>query len=441
MEQPLTPDFIRFADEELLPRLEFSGYKVARKERIARFILNNLITSGLMGRAVSDTRSTQTNRLRTEVWDAIVKAKMARMAVGSELSRRVTRYCATSWLLERQEMWELRLLCAHEELAGLVVLTSGKVDWLTGLPLPGDQQRKPVPIRERIEATAQRDPDDLRKPDPGAVENGLAYFRALEDVIESINANNLAHSWVARGRGPGADGKGRLVSFQPSVTLRQVHSGQLFRCVRLYTWGPMGAQSMTREQRQSVLIDGEPVVELDFSGYATRMLYHLNHLDPRDDVYKPEQVCPRSYPRASRAKKKLLRDLIKCATNICWNTKSRAQAQGAVKKLLGESPKDVQRTIYTIEESGASDLLTRVEDAHPELKAAGKFYSEPGLDLMTADGNVMKNILLRFVKAQKPALGVHDSVVVKATDAEFAAEVMNDVYQSFFGYLPVIHRA
>jgi hypothetical protein len=132
---------------------------------------------------------------------------------------------------------------------------------------------------------------------------------------------------------------------------------------------------------------------------------------------------------------------VKQATNICLNTKSRAQAVAALRKVLDESPRELKHIVYTVERSGASDLLRRIEKAHPELQTAGKFYSEAASELMTADGKMMLHILLKFVAAQKPALGVHDSVVVRESDAAFAEEVMSDVYQQFFpGHLPLIHR-
>ncbi len=53
----------------------------------------------------------------------------------------------------------------------------------------------------------------------------------------------------------------------------------------------------------------------------------------------------------------------------------------------------------------------------------------------------MRHILLRFADAKKPALGIHDSLVVRKADADFAEEVMTDVYQMFLLHPPLIHRA
>ena len=43
------------------------------------------------------------------------------------------------------------------------------------------------------------------------------------------------------------------------------------------------------------------------------------------------------------------------------------------------------------------------------------------------------------VKAGKPALGIHDSLVVRASDRAFAEEVMVRTYQKFFRFPPLVH--
>ena len=48
--------------------------------------------------------------------------------------------------------------------------------------------------------------------------------------------------------------------------------------------------------------------------------------------------------------------------------------------------------------------------------------------------------LLRHAAGGIPALGVHDSIVARASDAEFTEAVMKDVYREVIGFLPVIRR-
>ena len=59
---------------------------------------------------------------------------------------------------------------------------------------------------------------------------------------------------------------------------------------------------------------------------------------------------------------------------------------------------------------------------------------------MAMDGALMLHILERFADAKKPALGIHDSLVVRRSDLEFAYRTIWRVYQLCFQFPPVIKR-
>ncbi len=443
-EELLPEEFIEFADSECLPRLGLKGYKLEEKRRTARHVLHNLIRYGLWNQTVADPRdNSKAPRPRIEVWSAVVEAGMARQATGSEKSGRVTLYFPTNWLLERRELWRLGLLrhTAYDS-GALVVLRTGKKDWISGKKLPKEEQDQPVSIRERVELCAQPDPKSGR-PYPEAIENGLSFWREMEERIEKINHNNLLHGWMVPKQKESVDGTTRLTSGPLSVALRQIHSGLLFRGMRLYTWGPMGAQNLPKELRPSMLIDGEPVAELDFSALHVGMLYHFNNTEgPEGDRYKPEQIFPRfySFKNVPEERRKLVRKLVKRATNACWNTDSISKAENAVHKLFRNAPRDLRNIVYNTEKTNPRDLLQRIEEAHPALVKRGCFYCDVGEDLMATDGKMMLQILLHFADAGKPALGIHDSLVVKRTDADWAEDVMEKVYLRFMRHKPRIHR-
>lgn len=365
------------------------------------------------------------------------------MAVGSQLSKKVTRYIASARLLDRRKLWTLRMLDGDmgntSTAPDLILLTTGKTHWLTGEPIP-PHERGHVSIRERVELTAQRDPEDIRRADPEAVCNGLAYFTEIEDIISTINANNSDHSWKAFRTIEGVNGKPRRVAFQPSVELKQIHSQRLFRAARLYTMSVVGAQSMSEEQRAEMLIDGKPIVEPDFSCLHIRMLYHFIGQDPKGDLYRSELVFPTLHrSKATPQLRKAVRGFLKEATAAVLNTSSRNEALGAVHGMVDACPRAVRNVLFQLENSGPNDLLTRIENVHPDLMERGKFYSDAANQLMQVDGTMMLHMLKRFADAGKPALGVHDSLVVKAEDERFARRVMTDVYVTFFpGHRPVI---
>jgi hypothetical protein len=319
----------------------------------------------------------------------------------------------------------------------LIYLHTGKIDPATGRLLADDKQRKPLPFLSTIENHAQRGPDG--NADPLAIQNGIEYWRAMEDRIERVNSSNLEHSWKAFHIDPET---GRQHVFQPNPCVRQIHAGQFFRAVRLYSWSEMSGQNLPKATRRTMLIDGESVAELDYSGMATRMLYHRAGIDPEGDVYRPEQVMPTFYglDDATADRRAIVRDFVKIATNICWNVINRPAAHSAIGKLLADHAEHefLHKVIYKIENTNPVDIVDRLMAAHPDL--ADRFFTGVGIDLMTTDGRIMLHILEVFADAGKPVLGIHDSIVCRASDAEFAHQTMVEMYYKFIRHDPVIKR-
>jgi hypothetical protein len=433
---PPAKRFRRRARTELLPVLGIGGYKQSEKAKIATQILNNLVMAGRVRRCIVDSRNTHepATRLRVGIWNAVVKEGLAVMCLGSEASNKQTRYYATPNLLRLFKGWPLKDLTelvlernSRRKVPtthALVVLHTGKRDLATGKELPLGQQKQPLPLPDGPPAKCVR--WDVRND---------------EDTIERINNSNLNHLW----RGYETDPRtGKRSVMQPNACLKQIHSGKFNRTARLYSWGHWSGQGMRKEDRRSIRIDDEPVVELDYSGYATRMLYHFEEQDPAGDVYRPEIVMPRFYRRTrTTVKKAIVRDFVKRVTNICWNTKSRRGAGVAARNVLDahEHREFLTRVIYSIEKTTASGIVDRVRAAHPDLDSYF-FRKEPiGDTLMTIDGGIMLRILDRFARKGKAVLGIHDSVLCKASDEKFALRAMRHVYFASFGHRPVVKRA
>jgi hypothetical protein len=62
------------------------------------------------------------------------------------------------------------------------------------------------------------------------------------------------------------------------------------------------------------------------------------------------------------------------------------------------------------------------------------------MELMTMDGKIMLGILTTFARAGKPALGLHDAVVCRRSDAAFARRVMIATYRRHLRFAPVVRR-
>ena len=289
----------------------------------------------------------------------------------------------------------------------LVVLQSGKDDGGKVLPMPDDE-----------------------------LDTCRAHLESVEDDLEFINRANLRHSWQAFKIL--ADGRRRV--FQPNVCLKQVHSKHLLDYARLYTWDSMSAQNLTQHERSLMRIDGKPVAELDYAGLHIRMLYQLNDHDPPHDrdVYRPEQVLPDACG-AGVEEHAAARSLVKRATNVLLNTTSRPQAVGAVQNLLrGDQEGRAWAALLRREDVAPGDVVDRIVAAHPRL--AGLFFTQVGRALQTLDGMIMLSILKGLAIKNRPALGIHDSVVCRARDAAYVQIGMRVQYRAIIGYRPVIRR-
>jgi len=428
----LDDEFVQFVDAEVLPHVELPGYKQAEKRAVLRHATHNLITTGLAGRVVADSRDNTdaATRQRAGIWDALVAAGWAVQCRGSEISGKTTRYAATAKLIQTREHWRLNMLM-DIELArntatatpsdrALVVLHTGKTDPATGDPLPEEEQRQPINFAEYVAQHAQPGPDG--KPDPRAIENGLAYWRAKEDTIESINAQNMAHGWAATC----THTDGTTTTFQPNVAIRQIHVGNTFQAARLYSFGELSGQNLSKVVRRTMRIDGEPAAEWDYSGMHPRMLYKRAGISRVEgDPYKPDEVLPGCGVPG-------VRPFIKRALNACINCRTRPAAHSAIANMLKNNA-ELRGAVGPV-----PGFVDRMLATHAPI--APYFFTGIGMELMTNDGRVMLEVMKQHRDAGKPALPIHDAVVCRASDAEWTRGVMEDAYTYVLQHQPVIKR-
>lgn len=417
-------------DARILPTLTLSGYsqtaKVEKHHELARRCLHNLILAGLPGGVVADTRRKMhaDDRMRIKAFDAIEAAGLLIRCTGSEDSGKTTRYQATEQLLAPYREWPAAdlVLIGRERTVG-----KPQSAWESLVMLKVEGEPRPFPKA----ALACR---------VGGIST-LEYLRTVEDRIEKINGVNTQHAWQGVKATVGVGGTLRRTTFQPSVELRQIHSEQTFRYARNYTGSALSAQNLPKKQRRWLRIDGQKTAEFDYSGFHTRLLYHMRGMDPNPakDIYRPRRILPRSFPGAGDAHRAILRAIVKDGTNICWNTHSRNQAEAALRKSIGEhEEKDFLAQVMRIEQTTPGGLIDRIIAAHPRLSS--KFFTQVSNSLMTIDGWLMLRILEQFANSGKPALGIHDGVLCKAADAAFAEATMRNQYHEMIGYFPVIKQ-
>jgi hypothetical protein len=172
-----------------------------------------------------------------------------------------------------------------------------------------------------------------------------------------------------------------------------------------------------------MLINGEPAVELDYSGLHVRMLYNRIGIDYRDECYV--------YQKADLANKPD-RERIKLASLIVINSSDRHLAIRAIHNQCRK--KGIH---YPAGQFGRySALVDRFEQHHEPIREF--FFSGKGLELQYLDSTIMASILSRMTSRGMPALPVHDSVICPARHEGFLRQVMVEEYQKVMGFEPVI---
>ena len=181
--------------------------------------------------------------------------------------------------------------------------------------------------------------------------------------------------------------------------------------------------SMPSVCRKNIRINGEPTVELDYSGLHIRMLYNLIGIDYQDECYL--------YNKGDEANK-TDRERIKMASLIIINSNSRQQAIKAIHDQCRR--KGIQHPAGDY--GKYSNLVDSFKNYHSPIKEY--LLSGKGLELQYLDSKIMENILGRMVKENIPSLPVHDSVICPQQHEDFLKQVMTEEYEKVMGFEPVI---
>ena len=418
-------NFVSHICEEILQSIAIKGYKKADKVRLLQRQLHQLICAGLNNAVVADCRSTSdpATRKRNGLWDSLQSGGWLICCTGSEWSGMTTRYRATPKLLSLRDVWTEDLLNPRK--------------------LVRNSRQLSRPLRNALVViqTSDEESDGGRKALPFSdFPDHANELRDAEDRIERINDRNATHTWRLHVNG---------ISSEPSFRLRQVHVSWPRNGTRLYTYGTHSAQNLSKNLRSQIQIDNYPVAELDYSGMMLRLLYHhfVGIAGPGGpdipDIYNPCAIFPEVFQSIeSRMEHGLhIRNLVKRATLICINCKSREKAHLAIGKSIFECEwREKPSFKVALDSLGSAkpviELVRRIESLHNE--ASQYFFQSRGLELMTIESDIMFDILDTITAAGKPALGIHDAVLCIKHDEGYVKDLMQSVYRRHLGFDPVI---
>lgn len=178
-------------------------------------------------------------------------------------------------------------------------------------------------------------------------------------------------------------------------------------------------QSLPKEIRYFIHIDGQETVELDFSAYHILMLYHMEGIDYQQDPYT---IC----------EDKGMRKVYKAVGLIAINAENEKSAYGAIREELADRglplPKRHKQPFVS--------LVNTFKQAHTPIEKY--LFSDVGTKLQNKDSDIMNAILVRLMDMGIIGLSVYDSVIVQAQHKDAIEAVMMEEYKKQMGFKPVI---
>jgi hypothetical protein len=202
----------------------------------------------------------------------------------------------------------------------------------------------------------------------------------------------------------------RVLNFS-QVALRRIFAkGSLDRGGRLYGgWW----QTIPKDYRRFITINGRPTVEVDFSEMHPTMLYLLKGQSPPENIYdlgirgnQDPPYDPGIEPH--KARRKVIKRFLNALIN---DERGRYRLNATDQKVLGMSHED---------------LLQRMLERHPLL--AEVLCTDIGLYLQYLDAEIACKVMSRLKEQYIVALPVHDSFL---TQLEFESELVTAMRVGF----------
>jgi hypothetical protein len=278
-----------------------------------------------------------------------------------------------------------------------------------------------------------------------ALENGLVLRKPPEPIIlrnaegkpidyrETRETTRMRRETEAQNEAiAGAQfGGGNVVQFV--APLRRIFNERLSQGGRFYAEGG-GWQILPKSERQYIQIDGEPVVEVDYSQFHPALAYaQAGHPAPAN-----------AYDISGFA-----RALVKVSFNIMLNSGSRGGTRHTIAHkaemmrmvlgddfpdgLQGEEMRHRAAAIHPGYAQTASDEAQRLMDAIMAKHApiSRMFFTGAGLALQRLDSDIAEAVMMEMRDRGTVVLPVHDSFLAPASKAAELEAVMVDEAAKF----------
>ena len=245
-----------------------------------------------------------------------------------------------------------------------------------------------------------------------AEEDQEEYMRSIQDGVDALNKLNkgFEYSLVLDGH------KHVLDNMYCRVYKTDWNSGG-----RYYEADVLSIKNKTKS-RLDIKIDGEDMVEVDFSNLHFRICkalegYDAYHACP-DDIYEdllddPDNAVDRS--------------IMKVAVNIMFNSSSVLQARRALQYHITKLSKADKAEATLL---NANFVITTIFARYQDFEHIFCSDERLGLTLQYEDSNIAAEVVDVFVKAQQGILVVHDSFLCARKNMNMLIDAMANAFRN-----------
>lgn len=230
----------------------------------------------------------------------------------------------------------------------------------------------------------------------------------IRAILKRVNAvNEKANIWYERDR------------LHPSLVAIFKEKFTLYG--RLHTRGYRHYQGFSEEERSEILINGDPVVELDFAGLHPNLLYAMQGKQFFGDPYSIVDERPEARP--------FLKQILLCLLN----SKDEITAEKAANFWLAHNHKE-RSELHKIGITRARPFIDAFKEKHKPIAHHFCTGKETGLRIMNLDAKIALDIVNHFAKQGIPILAVHDSFIVQQQYRDELHQTMKRIYRKHTGH-------
>lgn len=205
------------------------------------------------------------------------------------------------------------------------------------------------------------------------------------------------------------------------VVLISVFSGRFTWYGRLHTTGRNQPQGLSKNERGRIKIDGEEVIELDYSGLHPNILYANEKIQFQGDPYSIVDNRPE------------VRPFLKIILLAMINAKDYVQAERVGNDWFRTNYQAGQKLkALGIDKAGV--ILNKFHEKHNPISHYFCSGKSTGLSLMNKDSKIALDVVHHFTKRKIPIIPVHDSFIVQKKYRNQLKQVMHETYSKHTGY-------